>query len=231
MPPVGRRASGASSSRSAFVLARAMRAPARRGRRGRSRSGRRPPPRPSAGSGARRASSSTGRSSSAGTWPKSARSDDLVRDLRPGRRHEVVEEPRGDVLLLGGELGHRALEMLLDDVLRAPEALERLEPKDVGAGRALLLPQPLHDELEVRRLDPRAVVAALDRPERRRAPARSARRRPRRGRARRAPARPRPRRPSARRSARPGARSPPGRPGGRAGRAAACSRRAPGSGR
>ena len=41
----------------------------------------------------------------------------------------MVEHPRGDVLLLGVELGHRPLEVLLDDVPRAAEPLERLEPQ------------------------------------------------------------------------------------------------------
>ncbi len=58
---------------------------------------------------------------------------ELVRDLRSRRRDEVVEEPRRDVLLLGRKRVHGALEVLLDDVLRAAEALERRHAEDVRA--------------------------------------------------------------------------------------------------
>ena len=58
---------------------------------------------------------------------------ELVRDLRARRRHEMVEESSCDVLLVGTEHRHRALEMLLDDLLRAAEPLERLEPQHVRA--------------------------------------------------------------------------------------------------
>ena len=81
-----------------------------------------------------------------------------MRDLRPRRGDEVVEQPRGDVLLLRRQLGQRALQMLVDDVPGATEALERLDPQGVRAGRALLVPQPLHHELEIRRLDPGAAL-------------------------------------------------------------------------
>ena len=65
-------------------------------------------------------------------------------------------------LLRVRQLAHGALEVLLDDALRAAQPLERLDPQDVRARRPLVLPEPLHDDLEVRRLDPRAVLAALD---------------------------------------------------------------------
>ena len=78
----------------------------------------------------------------------------LVRDLRPGRRDEVVEEPRRDVLLLRRELRERTLEVLLDDVARASQPGERRGAERVRSRRALLVPEPLHHELEVRRLDP-----------------------------------------------------------------------------
>ena len=51
---------------------------------------------------------------------------DFVGDLRPRWRDEVVEDPGGDILLLGREVGHGALEMLLDDVLRTAEPVDRL---------------------------------------------------------------------------------------------------------
>ena len=44
-----------------------------------------------------------------------------VRDLRPRRRDEAVEDARGDVLLRRPEPGERALEMLTDDRLGAAE--------------------------------------------------------------------------------------------------------------
>ena len=52
--------------------------------------------------------------------------------------------------------------MLFDDVLRASEPLERVRAEDVRAHRPLLVPDALHDELEVRRLNARAVVRGLD---------------------------------------------------------------------
>ena len=65
----------------------------------------------------------------------------------------MVEEPRCDVLLAGGQLSHGAFEMLFDDLLGSAQAIERLDAKAIGAGGALFLPQTLHDELEIRRLD------------------------------------------------------------------------------
>ena len=88
-----------------------------------------------------------------------------MRDLRPGRRHEVVEEPGGDVLLGRRQLGHGSLEVLLHDVLGAAEPIERLDPHSARPAGALLVPQALHHELEVRRLDAGAVCGALDRAE------------------------------------------------------------------
>src|SRR6187402_1958672 len=55
--------------------------------------------------------------------------------------------------------------MLLDDVLCTAEPVDRLYAELRGARSALLLPEALHDELEVRRLDPPTDVAALDAPE------------------------------------------------------------------
>ncbi len=65
---------------------------------------------------------------------------DVVCDLRAGRRHQMIEEPRRDVLLLHRELRHCACEVLLDDVLCAAETsrASRLE----GRPRPLLAPPP-----------------------------------------------------------------------------------------
>ena len=90
---------------------------------------------------------------------------DLVRDLRPGGGDEVVEEPRRDILLLRRQLGHCALEVLLDDLRGSAEPLERLDAQRTRSGGSLLVPEPLHDELQVRSFDARAVVAAFDRAE------------------------------------------------------------------
>ena len=75
----------------------------------------------------------------------------------------MVEEPCGNILLLGSEGIHRTLEVLLHDVLRAAQPLERRDPQSVGARGALFFPETLHDELEVRRLDPCRVFRAFDR--------------------------------------------------------------------
>ena len=66
---------------------------------------------------------------------------------------------------LGGQLSHGAFEMLFDDLLSSAQTIERLDAKHIGAGGALFLPQPLHDELEIRRLDACAVFSALHRAE------------------------------------------------------------------
>ena len=71
---------------------------------------------------------------------------------------------RGDVLLVGRQLGQRAVDVVADDLLGAAEPAQGPEPERARAGAPLLVPQPLHDELEVRRLDPDRAVAALDRP-------------------------------------------------------------------
>ena len=55
--------------------------------------------------------------------------------------------------------------MLLDDVLRTAQPFDRLDAELRGARSVLLLPETLHDELEVRRLDPPTDVAALNAPE------------------------------------------------------------------
>ncbi len=75
------------------------------------------------------------------------------RDLRPARGDEVAERRGGRALLVRRELGHRPREVRLRDRLGAAEALERLEPEDVGPLGRLLVPQPLQHELQVGRLD------------------------------------------------------------------------------
>ena len=75
----------------------------------------------------------------------------------------MAEEPAGDVLLLGRQLGQRTLQVLLDDVLCAAEPLEGLDPQHVGSRGSFLLPEPLEHELEVGRLDTAARGGALDR--------------------------------------------------------------------
>ena len=76
-----------------------------------------------------------------------------MRDLRSGRRdEEVVHRGRG-VLLPGREICHRVLEVVLDDLRGAAELGERLSPEEPRATLGLDLPQPAHDELQVRRLD------------------------------------------------------------------------------
>ena len=85
-----------------------------------------------------------------------------VRDLRSGRRNEeVVHRGRG-VLLPGREIRHRMLEVVLDDLRGAAELGERLSPEQLRATFGLDLPQPAHDELQVRRLDPIVVSRGGD---------------------------------------------------------------------
>ena len=82
----------------------------------------------------------------------------LLRDLGSGRRHEVVEQPGGDVLLRRLQRREGALEVVGDDPAAAAEPVEGLDAELVPAGADLDLPQPLHHELEERRLDPRRPV-------------------------------------------------------------------------
>ena len=87
--------------------ARATRAPRRRGRRGRSRSGRRRRRRRSGeGSARARAPGGPGRAPRRSTRAYDREIGDPVRDLRPRRRDEVVEHPRGDVPLARRQRRH-----------------------------------------------------------------------------------------------------------------------------
>ena len=86
---------------------------------------------------------STG-SSRSGSTPRVPREvADGVRDLRPGRRHEVVEEPRDESRSSVVQARERALEMLLDDPLGAAELRQRRRAQHVRATLALDLPEPL----------------------------------------------------------------------------------------
>ena len=87
-----------------------------------------------------------------------------MRDLRPGRRHEVVEEPRGEIAVACRRGPRAPLEMLLDDLLGAAELRERRGAQDVRAALALDLPEPLQHELQIRRLDAARPLAFLDEP-------------------------------------------------------------------
>ena len=76
-----------------------------------------------------------------------------------------MEEPRDELPLGLVETTERALEVLLDDPARATEVLrEGLRAQNIRAASALLLPDPLHHELEIRRLDPTPPRTALDDP-------------------------------------------------------------------
>ena len=95
-----------------------------------------------------------------GPAPKSARSATSCAIFVPDGVTRWLKSRAATSFCVRRQLRHRALEMLLDDVLRTAETLERLGPQHVGARGALLVPEPLHDELEVRRLDPRAPSSA-----------------------------------------------------------------------
>src|SRR5207247_543637 len=75
-------------------------------------------------------------------------------DLRSGRRHEVVEDAGRDVALLAGERIESPFEMRANDRRGAAETVEGREAEQTRALSALRLPEPLHDELKERRLDP-----------------------------------------------------------------------------
>ena len=79
----------------------------------------------SGGSAARRASTSTGAASSTGTSPKSARSEISCAIFVPDGVTRWLKSRAAMSFCVRRELGHRAFEMLLDDVLRAAETLER----------------------------------------------------------------------------------------------------------
>ena len=85
----------------------------------------------------------------------------LVRDLRSGWRDEMVEQPRGDLPLRRAERRDRPLEVIGNHLCGAAELLECRRTQRRGARRTFDLPHPLHDELEVRRLDAASAVVAL----------------------------------------------------------------------
>ena len=87
-----------------------------------------------------------------------------MRDLRAGRRHEVVEEPRREVALVVVQTRERALEVLLDDLLGAAEPLQRRGAQRRRALFALDLPEPLEHQLEIGSLDAPRPLALVDEP-------------------------------------------------------------------
>ena len=85
-----------------------------------------------------------------------------LRDLRTGRRDEVVEHLRGDVLLLRNELVERALDVRAYD---CPCPAEPAQRRELQRGRPLCtlrLPDAFQHELEIRRLDPAGTSSAVD---------------------------------------------------------------------
>ena len=68
----------------------------------------------------------------------------------------------GGVALIGGQRGHDLVEVPVDDRVRAAQTSQRLQPQAVRSGGDLLVPEALHDQLQVRRLHAgRTVVADL----------------------------------------------------------------------
>ena len=65
----------------------------------------------------------------------------------------MVEHARCDVALVRRQRLHRLAQVRSDDRLRTAELVERLAPQNAGASTLLRVPEPLHDELEIRRLD------------------------------------------------------------------------------
>ena len=86
-----------------------------------------------------------------------------VDDAQPRGRDQLVEHAGRDRPLLVVEPRHRLVEVPADDPLGAAEAAEGRVPEDVRALLLLLGPEPRHDELEERRLDPRLLrLSVLD---------------------------------------------------------------------
>ena len=70
------------------------------------------------------------------------------------RRDEVVEQRAATSRWSGASACSASLEVRADDRLRTAELVERRAPQDAASlALALRVPEPLHDELEVRRLD------------------------------------------------------------------------------
>ena len=109
--------------------------------------------------------STTGRISASDVPAELGQVRRLVRDLHPGRRDEVVEEARRDLALLGRQRVDRSLQVIGDDLAGAAERIERLGPQRRRSRAALDVPEALHHELEVRRLDPDGLPVRLDRAE------------------------------------------------------------------
>ncbi len=85
-----------------------------------------------------------------------------VRDLAARRGDQVVEGPGGDLLLAAVEGGEGAADVLAGHALRATEPGQRVGAQDPGARLGLLVPDALHDELQVRRLAGDLVHHRLD---------------------------------------------------------------------
>ena len=83
-----------------------------------------------------------------------------MRDLRLRAGDEEAEEVGGDRLLVGRERAERVEQMVLDDALRAAELVEPRERERMSLRRDGRAPEPVHDELEERRLDVLAVGRA-----------------------------------------------------------------------
>ena len=76
------------------------------------------------------------------------------RDLSTTRCDEEAKCGGGGVALVGGQLGQNVVEVGAHDRVGAAQTPQRLQPQALGAGRDLLVPEALHDELEVGRLHP-----------------------------------------------------------------------------
>ena len=74
----------------------------------------------------------------------------------------MVEHSSRDVLLRPGQFRESAVDVVVDDLLGPAEPAERLDPEPLRSCRPFLVPEPLHHELEIGRLDADDAVAALD---------------------------------------------------------------------
>ena len=86
-----------------------------------------------------------------------------MRNLCAGRRHELVVHRGGGLLLRIGKFVHRKFEVITHDRRRTAEPPKCLQAYDGRAAFALVVPQPLEHQLQIRRLDavrPRVACAA-----------------------------------------------------------------------
>ena len=93
--------------------------------------------------------SSAGSSGAAAASENSRSSSELSAIFLPPDVTRKRNAVGGGVALVGGQLGHDVVEVPVDDRVRAAQTPQRLQPQLLRPGGDLLVPQALHDELQV----------------------------------------------------------------------------------